>query len=430
MMQRKIGRLLVCLCTAAMLVVPGMLPAAASCEEAVVACETNHDSTELEPMSVRRISTTIPLRYDNEGLSDAIYADLVPDAFEAPAVPMLALTFSEIATPNRALADSGIGETRIEGTLSLRVALEGVAGWYPISRWTDSTDVYAADRADGFPTHIAAGSVTSEGTTWKGQASVDGLPSFEVQWAPGSLPLSEENVRLTEDSDPYLTLTPALEGTTRYRTRYTPKGWVPGFDTFGDRPEDYPEQGLAIENTTIQSSWRKGWVKLNIDPDINRLDADSPDELPDLAFGEGHTLADLIDPQQTWPGTFWETDRTLITQTDNLDDGADGTVPAKGEVPGQGLVTAFPYQTAVTSFTPYAIVLPQGSSLTLANLDSAGTHNIASARQGADGLPLFQSDFVGLGAATEVDGVPDLTVGRYLFHCQAHSGMKGTLVIR
>ena len=430
MMQRKIGRLLAFSCLTSILIVPGMQPAAASCEEAFVACETNHDTTELEPMSIRRISTTIPLRYDNEGLSSAIYTDLVPEGFEVPPVPLLGLTFSEVATPNRSLADAGAGATHVEGTLAVRVLLDGVAGWYPISRWTDSTDVYDADRAIGFPTHMATGSLTADGTTWRGQAAVGDLPSFEVIWAPGNLPLSEDNVRLTEDSDPYLTLSPALEGATRYRTRYTPKGWVPGFDTFGDRPEDYPEPALAIENTTIQSNWRKGWVKLNIDPDINRLDADSPDELPDLALGEGHTLADLIDPQGTWPGTFWDTDRTLITQTDNLDDGREGSVPAKGEVPGQGLVTAFPYQTAVTSFTPYAIVLPQGSSLTLANLDSAGTHNIASARQGADGSPLFQSDFVPLGGVTEVGGVSDLSVGRYLFHCQAHSGMKGTLVIR
>jgi plastocyanin len=430
MMRRRVLRFLLPLSVFASIVAPAPLPASASCDDAVVTCETDHDTTELQPMSVRRISTTMPLRTDNEGVSFEVYEGLVPAAYEVPALPRVALTFSEISTPNRSLADAGAGEVWIEGSLSIRVQLGDETGWYPISRWTDSSSVYQADRSVGSPAHLATGSFSLNGTVWSADASVGGMPSVRAVWSPGNLPVGEDNVRVADDQDPYLTVSPALEGETRYRTRYTPKPWVPGLDTIGDAPEDYPDPTLGLENVTVQKKWQKGWVTVTIDPDLNRLDADSPEPLPDLPFGEGLSLADMISTQQTWPGIFWDTDRTLITQRDNLDDGQDGIVPQKGSVPGQGVVTAATIQTAATAFTPYAVVLPQGSSLTFVNLDTAGTHNVASVRQGSDNAPLFQSSFAAAGGVQEVRNVENLQVGRYLFVCQAHGNMKGALVIR
>lgn len=46
---------------------------------------------------------------------------------------------------------------------------------------------------------------------------------------------------------------------------------------------------------------------------------------------------------------------------------------------------------------------------------------------GRIGPPRFQSEIVPLGAVAEVVGVPDLTMGRYLFTCRVHPDMKGKI---
>lgn len=78
-----------------------------------------------------------------------------------------------------------------------------------------------------------------------------------------------------------------------------------------------------------------------------------------------------------------------------------------------------------------SLILPQGSHLTLLNLDVEG-HNVHSGDPIIDGEPtgLFESDDASFRGEAQVRGVEALTPGEYRFFCTIHpSKVTGTLVI-
>lgn len=108
-----------------------------------------------------------------------------------------------------------------------------------------------------------------------------------------------------------------------------------------------------------------------------------------------------------------------------------------GGEPGPGLpappagaagVVAVPPEGTVAGFVAPAVVLPQGSTLTLVNGDTM-THDVSSADRTKSGQRLFKSDFTSAGGASEVKGVEGLKPGSYGFICSLHPNMKGELTI-
>lgn len=97
-------------------------------------------------------------------------------------------------------------------------------------------------------------------------------------------------------------------------------------------------------------------------------------------------------------------------------------------------------------YTTPAMVVPAGSSLTLAVVDLA-THDVDATTYGSDDnlwcdgipgpnrifalgfCPLFESNLIGIGQTTPVHGVSALVPGTYTFFCSIHASMKGTLVV-
>lgn len=78
--------------------------------------------------------------------------------------------------------------------------------------------------------------------------------------------------------------------------------------------------------------------------------------------------------------------------------------------------------------TPVAVI-SKGGSLSYTNLDPV-QHNVVARDKGADGKPLFASDFAGLGQTVPVKGAEALPAGQYAFYCTLHTGMQGTLIVQ
>jgi plastocyanin len=412
-----------------------VVPASAECDQGLLACRTSHDTTTFEEISVRRIAATLYPRWDNEGISLQVYRSLVPAAYEIPS-PLVGVSFDYIDLP-QTLSGAGVGASmpRMEVTIALAVRLGQEDGWYPIARLTDSEDAYASGRDVGFPSAMAAGAVSSAGGGWRGQATVADAPAIDVDWQPtGGFP-SPETTAWTQLQQPFFALSPVFQGPSRSRVKYTVKPPVPAYDWFRDDTTPYGITPSPEGVTRYGAQYRRtGMVHVTIDPDLNRFDADSPDPLPDLAFGEGRSLADLIALNQTVFGTLWRTDELLVTQTDDLDDGQNGPLPVDPQlVPGAGAVVV-PAQGQLASFQPPVTILSRGSSLTFGNFDLNDQHDMThdiDADRFHGSTPLFGSGYTNPQQASPVNGVAALQPGQYPFKCTLHpSTMQGTLVIR
>lgn len=68
-----------------------------------------------------------------------------------------------------------------------------------------------------------------------------------------------------------------------------------------------------------------------------------------------------------------------------------------------------------------------GGTLVYSNLDPVDWHTITAYDLDENGDPLFESDLLGQGQSEIIDGVEDLPLGDYRFHCRIHSGMDGVL---
>lgn len=87
-----------------------------------------------------------------------------------------------------------------------------------------------------------------------------------------------------------------------------------------------------------------------------------------------------------------------------------------------------PVLAARAAFAPSQVVLPQGVGLQLVNGD-ATAHTLTAVDFNDKGVPLFSSTIVGAAGIKPVQGVETLTPGEYVFICQIHPFMIGTLTV-
>ncbi len=82
------------------------------------------------------------------------------------------------------------------------------------------------------------------------------------------------------------------------------------------------------------------------------------------------------------------------------------------------------------AFAPPAVVVPQGSTLTLVQLDPIARHDLVS-RAAIKGRPLFAtSRSLAFGETMIVAHVEKLKPATYAFVCTLHDGMAGQLIVR
>ena len=108
-------------------------------------------------------------------------------------------------------------------------------------------------------------------------------------------------------------------------------------------------------------------------------------------------------------------------------------VPVSPATAEQGVVvitSGSRYLPGDDDLAPMSLVVPTGVSLDYTNLDISAAHSVTSDRTDVFGVPLFDSDVISFRASTAVNGVEDLPVGTYGFHCSIHQGgMHGTITV-
>ncbi|MHB8511778.1 MAG: cupredoxin domain-containing protein [Actinomycetota bacterium] len=81
-------------------------------------------------------------------------------------------------------------------------------------------------------------------------------------------------------------------------------------------------------------------------------------------------------------------------------------------------------------FVPPVIVIEHGQSLSFTNADTQ-THSLTATTVDANGNPIFDSGFQGIGQSGIVRGVDSLAPNHsgYSFACMMHPWMTGTLIV-
>lgn len=104
---------------------------------------------------------------------------------------------------------------------------------------------------------------------------------------------------------------------------------------------------------------------------------------------------------------------------------AFGTAPASA-----GPETIVVGSTPGFAFAPPVIVVPQGTTLTLAQIDPVARHDLVS-RARVNGRPLFGTPrTLAFGEAMPVARVEKLRPATYAYVCTVHDGMMGQLIIK
>ena len=102
-------------------------------------------------------------------------------------------------------------------------------------------------------------------------------------------------------------------------------------------------------------------------------------------------------------------------------------VPTGSALPA---VEAVVTTTANSQYVPYTVVVPEGGSLRLVQLDPSARHDVTS-RAARRGRPLFGSKrTLSFGETELVTGVEKLRPAMYPFICSIHQQMSGTLIVR
>lgn len=393
------------------------LPVAASCEESVAACGLDHDKTEARAVALTQISAIVDLRNDNDGLSVSLYRSLLPPAYGMPTNPQVAVSIARTKTPGGPLA--GAHGTRTDAAIALKVAHDGEEGWYPLALPTTSAAAVDSGRADGLPRSLATATVAEAGEAWSGTVSIADAQRMALTWTGGDadLPTDARNTAWAQHHEPLLGLSPVFKGPDRTRHKTTYKAPLPITDFGVPAPQ--------IEGATALSEPQPGTVHMILDPDLSTYDDDS-EPLPALSFGEGQSLADIIAVDVAVPGLFWQTDATEITQTDNLDDGQDGPLPAATLPCAQAV--AGPSASA-TGFATPVLVVDQGGCVDFTNLEEMQHDITSTGRDPVTRKPYFSSPYTSMGETKRVEGVESVPPGDYPFNCSLHGGMTGTLKI-
>ena len=396
----------------------GALPVAASCEDSPVDCAIGADETTTRTVSLTQISALVDLRTDNEGLSHALYRSLLPAYYDMPLTPVVAVSLTATETPGGPLGDAQ--GSAVDAAVALKAVLRGEEGWYPLAAPTTSATAVDSGRAAGLPRSLATGSLAASGESWTGQILVGEDEKMALTWTGGDadLPTDAANEEWARRRQPFFGLNPVFTGPGQFRTKQTYRAPVPAGDT------GLPVPGVA--GLTALPAVVPGTVDLVLDPDVDTYD-DASTPLPDLPFGEGESLADIIPATTTVAGVFWQTDAVEVTQTDDLDDGQDGPIPAGPEV--CGAIAAGPTASA-TGFATPVMVMRQGGCATFTNTEEMQHDVTSNDRDPLTRRPLFSSEYTGVRETKPIRGVENLPPGDYPFACSLHGGMTGTLLVR
>lgn len=81
------------------------------------------------------------------------------------------------------------------------------------------------------------------------------------------------------------------------------------------------------------------------------------------------------------------------------------------------------------AFHSPVVIVPEGSTLALAQVDPARLHDLASSDRTPEGRLFGTEDVLTFGETATVLGVDALPVGEYGFFCSVHPSMKGTLQV-
>lgn len=403
------------------------LPAVAGgCAYSTFGCGLDHDETSAQPVRAHTVAAVLPVLATEPAAQ--VYEALLPDRFDVPARPLVAVQLTTFGTgacsrPAGAPAiDCPALEGWTEGVVALRTAVDGVDGWFVLSRPVTTGTAFAASRAAGLPAYLAVGAVVTEAQGAIGRVTVAGERSLEIGWRPQSGGIVDAAlVELVQGRTAAYGVTPLFTGSDRHRTSRAVRPAVPVFDLLGGAPNS----AAAVPGVTSTAAAQRGAVTVSIDPDLSRLDDLSPESLPEAPLPEGTSLADLVELDQTVTGLRWLVDGLLLSQTDALDDRRDGPLPAPPALTS-GILATPGAQT--TGFATRVSSMTRGSSLTFTNLD-ATQHDVLSLESGPDGRPLFASEVVGQGTTTKVVGAELLPAGQYRWVCSLHAGMTGELVV-
>jgi plastocyanin len=403
-------RLLVLTALLAALVLPG-LPAGADCEGSLLGCDWQH--TEAERMTLRQVSATLPVATEDIGR----YAALLPTGYRVPGSPRIGVVVRELE-PQPPLS----GAARLEAVVALRTLALGEEGWFPLVVLTDDAGTYEDGRAAGLPTVIGVGTVEGGGAAYSAGATVEDVPALALAAEVRAAAIDGVDAAWARLTEPAFTQLPVFDGPERWRTKQTAKPLLPVMDFVPTFP--LVPAPPTVDGVTRTSPARRALVTVDVNPDLGRLDAASPDPLPDLVSGAW--LDGLVDGPVEVPGIVWEAEVTLLTEQANAHSGGGGLgVPGIGA--GAGFVVAPPVAQTVGYATPIAVVT-QGGAMSFANLDNAA-HDVVAVERGPDGQPLFRSDYANVAQVVEVEGVEDLPAGDYEFFCSIHPSMRGTLSI-
>jgi plastocyanin len=94
--------------------------------------------------------------------------------------------------------------------------------------------------------------------------------------------------------------------------------------------------------------------------------------------------------------------------------------------PADAAPVPFYVATVNSVYAPGDLTIPQGSSVTLVNLENVA-HDLVAVDEGPTGLPEFQARIVaGPGDTAQVVGVENVGLGYHQFYCSLHEGMRGT----
>ncbi len=297
----------------ALLLLWGLAPAsraAADCPTVPSSCQPPDGTTAPLFVPGPALALTAYLEPKHTREARRLYRRLIPRPYEVAQDPMVRVHFWRLdgLPGQRAPADiTDTSQPYLEDGISLRVVYHGMVGWYLLSMPLNSYAGWYGGTYIGYPKYLATMAFDSSGQGWQASASVQGRPTMTIKWWPARTHISDALANDTLFKYPGFTLAPALTGPGLWQASLSV---IPPLMT----PLNEPQTGLA---------------HITLDPNLNRVDAETPTPLPHL-FGPCESLANLVNPNQTVPATFWQMNGNAILNQQKIgSDGGYDTGPPK-----------------------------------------------------------------------------------------------------
>ena len=262
---------------------------------------------------IRAVSAIAPLRTEDRQRALDVYSTLIPEGLSMPRDPAVGVWLAELSAPRympgRPMDDAGHW---IEGAIQVRARHGSEEGWFPIHYPVTAEFWFEAGRYVGLPKRHASASITQSGRGWTAEATPRDTtkPSMSLAWQPAGGDAGAMQRAYHVPTDPLYTLNPALQGPDLMRVQYSLGPPAP-FQTA------IPGGAPAWSSTAKPD---RGTVHLRLRGDI---DAAQESDLPKI-FPKGTSLADVIDVDQTVPGTHAFFAVTLGSESTSIGKGRYG----------------------------------------------------------------------------------------------------------